>query len=345
MSGTALPLGPVMVDVAGTRVSEDDRRRLLHPHVGAVILFSRNYESPEQIAELAAEIRGLRDPALLIGVDHEGGRVQRFRSGYTPIPAMGALGEDWEQDREAASRRVQAAGFIVAVELAASGVDFTFAPVLDLNYGRSAVIGDRAFHRDPNAVSELATALIAGLARGGLTAVGKHFPGHGYASEDSHVAMPVDARTLEEIRAQDLIPYSRLVPLLGGVMPAHVTYVNVDPFPAGFSRFWLQTILRGQLGFEGAIFSDDLSMEAATAGGGIVQRAEAALSAGCDVAVVCNKPASADELLAGLRVPPNEKLQARLARLRARPTFATLAAARRDPQYAQAQQDLAAASA
>src|SRR5689334_6760079 len=269
MPGTELPLGPVMIDVAGTQLSDDDRIRLSHPHVGAVILFSRNYESPEQIAELTAEIRGLRNPALVIGVDQEGGRVQRFRSGYTPIPAMGMLGKIWEQDREAALRRVQAAGFIVAVELAASGVDFTFAPVLDLNYGRSAVIGDRAFHRDPDAVSELATALIAGLARGGLTAVGKHFPGHGYANQDSHVAMAIDARTLGEIRAQDLIPYSRLVPLLGGVMPAHVTYVNVDPFPAGFSKFWLQTILRGELSFQGAIFSDDLSMEAATAAGGI----------------------------------------------------------------------------
>ena len=335
-----LPLGQVMVDVAGTHLSDDDRARLLHPRVGAVILFSRNYASPEQIAELTAEIRGLRDPALLIGVDHEGGRVQRFRTGYTRIPPMRALGRDWDGDREGALRRAQAAGFLIAAELAASGVDFSFTPVLDLDFGRSGVIGDRAFHRDPVAVSELATALIAGLARGGLTAVGKHFPGHGYAHEDSHVAIPVDPRSLEEIRAQDLVPYERLVLLLGGVMPAHVSYPSVDPYPAGFSSFWLQRILREELRFDGAIFSDDLSMEGASVGGGIVARAQAALRAGCDMVVVCNQPAAADELLAGLRVTPGAELDERLTRLRARPTFATLAAAHNDAQYLEARSDL-----
>jgi len=339
----ALPLGPVMLDVAGKVLSDEDRARLRHPHVGAVILFARNYESPEQIAQLTAEIRSLRAPELLIGVDQEGGRVQRFRAGYTTIPSMGELGRDWDRDRTQAFARAQAAGFLIAAELASSGVDFSFTPVLDLDFGRSGVIGDRAFHADPEAVTELATALIAGLARGGLTAVGKHFPGHGYAHEDSHVAIPVDPRSLDEIRARDLVPYQRLALVLGGVMPAHVSYPNVDPHPAGFSSFWLQRILREELRFDGAIFSDDLSMEGASVAGGIVARAEAALGAGCDMAVVCNRPAAADELLAGLRSTPGPGLGERLARLRARPTYASLSAARADAQYASAQTELAAA--
>jgi beta-N-acetylhexosaminidase len=340
-----LPLGPVMLDVLGTRLTEEDRKRLTHPLVGAVILFARNYSSPEQLAELTREIRELREPQLLIGVDHEGGRVQRFRTSYTRIPPMGTFGQSWERDPDNATRGAQAAGYIIALELAGSGVDFTFAPVLDLDYGRSSVIGDRSFHRDPEAVSELATAFIAGLARGGLTAVGKHFPGHGYAEADSHVAMPVDARTIDEIRSRDMLPYRRLAQVLGGVMPAHVTYVNVDPAPAGFSRFWLQQILRGELGFDGAIFSDDLSMEGAALAGGIVQRAAAALGAGCDVAVVCNKPAAADALLAGLSYSSSKALDARLARLRARAVFTNLAAVRAHAQYAEAQDHLAAAIA
>lgn len=332
-----------MLDVAGTTLSDEDRKRLRHPHVGAVILFARNYESPEQLAQLTAEIRSLRAPELLIGVDQEGGRVQRFRTGYTAIPSMGELGRTWDRDRSHALGRTQAAGFLIAAELAASGVDFSFAPVLDLDYGRSGVIGDRAFHADPEAVTELAAALIAGLARGGLTAVGKHFPGHGYAQEDSHVAIPVDTRTLDEIRARDLVPYQRLALVLGGVMPAHVSYSSVDPDPAGFSSFWLQRILREELRFDGAIFSDDLSMEGASVAGGVVARAQAALRAGCDMAVMCNRPAAADELLAGLRSMPNPKLGERLARLRARPTYISLAAARGDAQYASAQTELAAA--
>lgn len=329
-----------MVDVAGKSLAEDDRARLLHPSVGAVILFARNYESPEQIAGLTAEIRALREPELLISVDHEGGRVQRFRAGYTAIPPMAELGRQWDSDPAGAVRRAKAAGFLIAAELAASGVDFSFTPVLDLNLGRSSVIGDRAFHADPNAVSELAGALIDGLTRGGVGAVGKHFPGHGYAHEDSHVAFPVDQRSLDEIRARDLVPYRRLAPLLGGVMPAHVAYPSVDPNPAGFSRFWLQQILRGELAFDGVIFTDDLSMEGASVAGGIVARAQAALQAGCDMVVVCNKPASADELLAGLKVAHDPQRNERLARLRAKPTYVSLSAARADTVYATALREL-----
>ena len=338
--GTQLPLGPVMVDVAGKSLSEEDRARLLHASVGAVILFARNYESPEQIAGLTAEIRALREPELLISVDHEGGRVQRFRAGYTAIPPMAELGRQWDNDPTGAVQRAQAAGFVIAAELAASGIDFSFTPVLDLNLGRSSVIGDRAFHADPNAVSELAGALVRGLARGGVGAVAKHFPGHGYAHEDSHVAFPVDRRSLDEIRAHDLVPYRRLASRLAGVMPAHVAYPSVDSSPAGFSSFWLQQILRGELAFDGVIFTDDLSMEGASVAGGIVARAQAALQAGCDMALVCNKPASADELLAGLKVAQDTRRNERLARLRAKPTYPSLSEARADTRYAAALREL-----
>jgi beta-N-acetylhexosaminidase len=337
-----LPLGPVVVDVIGKVLLPEDRTRLLHPAVGAVILFARNYESPEQIAELTAQIRALRTPELLICVDHEGGRVQRFRAGYTKMPSMAVLGQQWDRDPAAARQRAEAGGFIIACELASSGVDFSFTPVLDLEFGRSGVIGDRAFHRDPEAVSELAGALIAGLEQGGLSCVGKHFPGHGYAQEDSHVAIPIDTRTLDEIRVRDLIPYQRLVSVLGGVMPAHVRYPSVDPHPAGFSAFWLQRVLRQELGFGGAVFSDDLSMEGASVAGGIVARAQAALDAGCDMAVVCNQPAAADELLAGLNVQQSALRDERLQRLRARRAFPSLQAAQHDRRYQLAQQQLAA---
>jgi beta-N-acetylhexosaminidase len=296
-----MPLGPVMLDIAGTALTDDDRVRLRHHLVGGVILFSRNYNSPEQIVRLCGEIRELRDPPLLVTVDHEGGRVQRFKTGFTIMPPMALLGRLWDQDRDQATAMARAAGVLIAAELAAGGVDLSFTPVLDLDYGSSGVIGDRAFHRDPEAVAELAGALMTGLRERGMRAVGKHFPGHGFAPEDSHLEMPADRRTLDEI-ATDLVPYKRLIPLgLAAVMPAHVTYPAVDGAPAGFSRIWLQRILREELGFRGLIFSDDLSMEGAAVAGGIVQRGEAALGAGCDMVLVCNRPSAADELLAGLR--------------------------------------------
>jgi beta-N-acetylhexosaminidase len=339
MSGT-LPLGPVMLDVAGGRLADADRRRLAHPLVGGVILFQRNYVSPEQLAELSAEIRAVRTPELLIAVDHEGGRVQRFREGYTPIPPMAELGALWDADRAGARRRSEAAGFVIAAELTSSGIDFSFTPVLDIDFGRSGVIGNRAFHREPEAVGELASALIEGLARGGASAVGKHFPGHGFAAADSHVAIPIDPRPLSQIRAVDLAPYRRLAHQLAGVMPAHVIYPEVDQAPAGFSRIWLHDVLRDEIGFDGVIFSDDLSMEGAAGAGGIVARARAALSAGCDMVLVCNRPDFADELLDGLSWRADALWEGRVARMRSRRAYPSLAAARRDRSYQAALDDL-----
>ena len=333
MSTSALPLGPVMLDVLGLEVTDADRQRLLHPLTGGVILFQRNYASPEQVASLCGDIRALRSPELLIGVDHEGGRVQRFRPGYTLIPAMAELGALWNEDRSAARRRTEAAGVVIATELGASGVDFSFTPVLDIDFGRSGVIGSRAFHQDAEAVADLAAALITGLERGGSTGIGKHFPGHGFAGEDSHFEIPIDPRPLSEIRAVDLAPYRRLAQRLGGVMPAHVIYPAVDRVPAGFSQIWLQDVLRSEIGFDGLIFSDDLSMEAASIAGGIVARAGAALSAGCDMVLVCNRPDLADELLNGLVWHPADTREKRLARMRSTKRFASLAAAQRDGAY------------
>lgn len=307
-----IPLGPVMADVAGLRLDDADRRRLSHPLVGGIILFARNFESADQVKALTAEIRALRQPELLICVDHEGGRVQRFRDGFTAIPPMRRLGELWDRDRAAAVRAAESTGHAIGVELGAHGVDFSFTPVLDLDYGASSVIGDRAFHASPEAVGALGAALVRGLHSAGMGAVGKHFPGHGYASADSHVAIPVDGRSLEEIIATDVAPYRPAIAAgLAGVMPAHVVYTQVDPSPAGFSRFWLKDVLRTQLGFDGVIFSDDLSMEGASAAGGMVTRALAALEAGCDVVLLCNSPEAADDLLAGLpqRTYPVERLE------------------------------------
>jgi beta-N-acetylhexosaminidase len=263
-----------------------------------VILFARNYASSAQLKALTAEIRALRAPELLIAVDHEGGRVQRFREGFTPIPPMRTLGEAWDRDVAGAAREATRLGWTLAHELAAQGVDFSFTPVLDLDYGTSAVIGDRAFHRNPNAVAHLGAALVAGLAAGGMAAVGKHFPGHGFVAADSHVDVPVDGRELAALRAADLVPFGALVAAgLAGIMPAHVIYSAIDPHPAGFSRLWLREVLRGQLGFDGLIFSDDLGMAGARGAGDMVARAEAACAAGCDMVLVCNDPAGADEVL------------------------------------------------
>lgn len=292
--------GPAIIDVGGVALDEDDRRRLSHPAVGGVIFFARNYESPPQLLALVSEIRALR-PDILLCVDHEGGRVQRFRSGFSALPPMRRLGTVWDRDRAGALAAAHAAGLVIATELAAQGVDFSFAPVMDLDFGRSEVIGDRAFHADPSAVGELSTAFICGLGEGGMAAVGKHFPGHGYAAADSHVALPRDERPLEELLARDAAPYRPAIAAgLAAVMPAHVIYSQVDPEPAGYSRFWLQEILRGRLGFGGLIFSDDLSMEGAGTAGGIPERAGAALAAGCDMVLLCNDPHGQELLLDAL---------------------------------------------
>jgi beta-N-acetylhexosaminidase len=299
------PLGPVVLDPSGPALTEDDRRRLLHPAAGGAILFAHNYESPEQLLALTEEIESLREPALPICVDHEGGRVQRFAIGFTAIPPMRRLGMLWDRDREAARRAARAVGTVISAELGAHGVDFSFTPVLDLDYGNSAVIGHRAFHYDPNAVGALAAQLIEGLAGGGMAAVGKHFPGHGFAAADSHVAVPADERPARDIFRKDLVPYQAAIKAgMAAVMPAHVIYAQADPEPAGYSRYWLQEVLRGKLGFDGLIYSDDLSMEGAGTAGSIAERARAALGAGCDQVLLCQKPKDQELLLESLAATP-----------------------------------------
>jgi beta-N-acetylhexosaminidase len=294
------PLGPVVVDVAGLELAPGDREFLGHPLVGGVILFARNYASPDQLRALTEAIRGVRSPALLVAVDHEGGRVQRFVDGFTRLPPMRALGRIYDDDPALAENLAGAVGVVLASELAAHGVDFSFTPVLDIDFGSSGVIGDRAFHSEATAVARLAGALADGLRRVGMAAVGKHFPGHGHVRGDSHHEVPVDDRELAAIEAADLVPYRALIGRLDGVMPAHVIYPRVDARPAGFSPIWLQEILRGRLGFDGMVFSDDLSMEGASVAGGIVERGCAALDAGCDMVLVCNARAAAERLLDGL---------------------------------------------
>ncbi|MFM9970885.1 MAG: beta-N-acetylhexosaminidase [Burkholderiales bacterium] len=292
-----LPLGPVMLDVKGLVLEDDDQALLAHPLTGGVILFARNYESPEQLRALTTSIHAIRNPKLLIAVDHEGGRVQRFKDGFTIIPPMAEL----EGLGGAASQVARALGTVIANELLDHGIDFSFTPVLDVAFGRSSVIGNRAFSSDPQVLAMLAGALIEGLHAAGMASVGKHFPGHGHVQADSHTAVPVDDRHRGEIDACDILPYRRLIPKgLRAVMPAHVIFPQVDSQPAGFSRIWLQNILRGELGFEGMIFSDDLSMEGASTAGGIVERADAAFAAGCDMVLVCNAPHEAKRLLDGL---------------------------------------------
>jgi beta-N-acetylhexosaminidase len=295
-----LARGPVVVDVAGTALSDDERARLQHPLVGGVILFARNFESRRQLRKLCREIAGLRKPRLLICVDHEGGRVQRFRKGFTAIPPMRELGQLWDRDVLDACRRATEIGRTIGEELREVGIDLSFTPVLDLDWGPSGVIGDRALHHDARVVAMLARCLNHGLLLGGMANCGKHFPGHGFVRGDSHLELPVDERELEAILTDDAAPYHWLGDTLLSVMPAHVVYPAVDDRPAGFSARWLQEILRGRLGFQGLIFSDDLTMEGAAAAGDIVARADAAFGAGCDMVLVCNRPDLADSLLAGL---------------------------------------------
>ena len=319
MSGMALARGPVILGIEGTELSDADRARLAHPLAGGVILFSRNFEFCAQLKVLTASIRALRTPPLLICVDHEGGRVQRFRDGFTAIPAMRTLGAMWDSDVALAAGEAQRLGHLLAGELRAHGVDFSFTPVLDIDFGASAVIGDRALHGNPNAVAHLASCLRRGLNAGGCAAVAKHFPGHGFIAADSHVDLPVDGRTLDALEADDLIPFAVLSKEgLEAVMPAHVVYPAVDSVAAGFSRIWLQDILRGRLGFAGLIFSDDLGMAGAHAAGDIVARAEAAAAAGCDMVLACNDHAASDELLSRWKPAAQPDLARRAARMEGR---------------------------
>ncbi len=291
-----LALGPLMIDIAGTRLGDLDRERLCHPLVGGVILFSRNYENPGQLAALTSEIHALRAP-FLIAVDHEGGRVQRFREGFTRLPAMATLGRLWDRHPAGALEAARQVGYVLAAELRSRGVDYSFTPVLDLDYGPSRVIGDRAFHRRPDAVIALAGALTAGLREGGMGSCGKHFPGHGYVIPDSHVELPVDDRSLEAMQ-DDLLPYRRLD--LDAVMAAHVIYNCMDCNTAVFSNRWIG-YLRNDIKFFGVVFTDDLSMQGAGIVGGMLDRVDAAYRAGCDMLLVCNSPDAVGEVLAGWR--------------------------------------------
>ena len=292
-------LGPVMLDVAGTSLDGDDLRRIQHPLTGGVILFARNYTDRAQLCALTSAIHAAK-PSAIIAVDHEGGRVQRFKTdGFTALPPMRQLGLLWDKDVLGATRVATDVGFILAAELRACGVDLSFTPVLDLDYGASSVIGDRAFHHDARVVALLAKSLNHGLSLAGMANCGKHFPGHGYAKADSHTEVPVDDRALATILASDAAPYDWLGLGLAGVMPAHVVYPQVDPHPAGFSKKWL-SILRQQMDFTGVIFSDDLSMEGASVAGDVVDGANAAIKAGCDMVLICNATDKADDLLSRL---------------------------------------------
>ncbi|GJG96353.1 beta-N-acetylhexosaminidase [Cupriavidus pauculus] len=307
--------GPVVLDVVGKQLNADDERRIAHPLTGGVILFARNFESRAQLVTLTRAIRNVRDD-VLICIDHEGGRVQRAKTdGFTHLPAMAKLGQLWDRDVLLATKAAIACGYVLAAELRACDIDLSFTPVLDLDFGRSGVIGDRAFHADPRVVTMLANHLTHGLLLAGMANCGKHFPGHGYVEADSHVAVPVDERPLDEILAHDARPYDWMGPALASVMPAHVIYPKVDPNPAGFSRLWLQDILRAQMGFEGVIFSDDLSMEGASVAGTVTQGAKAALDAGCDMVLICNSPEKADQLLAELGTPAGKASQRRIRKL------------------------------
>lgn len=309
-AGQQMP-GPLMIDIAGTELTDLDRERLCHPLVGGIILFTRNYKNREQLTALCAEIHALREPRLLIAVDHEGGRVQRFREGFTRLPAMRKLGELYARDPEEGLAAARAAGEVLAGELLACGVDFSFTPVLDLDYGQSSVIGDRSFGRDPESVSALANALIAGLHAAGMKSCGKHFPGHGHVVADSHVAIPVDERPLEQLQ-EDIAAFR--LGAVDAVMPAHVIYPRVDHRPAGFSPVW-HRMLREELGFDGVVFSDDLSMEGASVAGGILERVSAAWNAGCDMLLVCNAPDAAGQVLAEWKMAPDPQRGARILKL------------------------------
>jgi beta-N-acetylhexosaminidase len=312
-------LGPLMVDIAGTSLSAEDVRVLTHPQVGSVLLFTRNYQDPRQVAELTASIRALRTPHLLIAVDHEGGRVQRFREGFTRLPAARLLGRRFDEDRRDALGLAQSVGWLMAAELRAVGVDFSFAPCIDLDYGVSEIIGDRAFHADPDIVAALGVATMSGLREGGMAAIAKHFPGHGAVVADSHVALPVDRREFADLEA-DIRPYRLLIENnLPGIMAAHVVFPSMDALPASLSHRWITGVLRGELGFHGCVFADDLSMAGAAAFGDVVARAGLALAAGCDVLPICNDRHSVELVLEAFGANVGSAAsQARLVRMRAR---------------------------
>lgn len=312
-----MSLGPLMVDLAADCMSVDERELLRSPQVGGVILFSRNFTSVERLIQLIEEIHEIRHPRLLIAIDQEGGRVQRLREGFTQLPAINLLGQIYDTEPKRASKLATASGWLMASELRSIGIDFSFAPILDLNYGVSQVIGDRAFHKNPEIVSILATRYIHGMRNAGMQAVGKHFPGHGAVTADSHIELPTDTREFQDIATQDLVPFKRLIDNgLAGLMSAHVVYEKVDPQIATFSKLWLQDVLRKQLEFNGVIFSDDLSMKAALCEGDeYLTRTQKALDAGCDMALICNSSENACLVAEQLENYNNPASQIRLTRM------------------------------
>jgi beta-N-acetylhexosaminidase len=320
-----MTLGPLMIDVQGTSLTQEDRELLANPLVGGLILFTRNFVGIEQLEELIREARGIRTPPLLIGVDHEGGRVQRFRKDFTVLPPMRTIGRQYDIDEQSGRQLARQSGWLLAAELRAVGVDISFAPVVDLDYGVSSVIGDRAFHKDPRVVAELAVAFLSGMRDAGMMGTAKHFPGHGAVAPDSHVAMPVDRRELSDMD-DDLYPYQRLIDNgLGSIMAAHVVFSAVDPLPAGFSKRWLQDELRGRMGFKGAIFSDDLNMAGAGIVGDMPERVRAALAAGCDMVPCCNNRQGVLQVIESLGGSEDPVSQIRLARLHGKPAADRLA--------------------
>ena len=310
-----LPLGPLMVDIAGLTLDAQEKQHLCSPMVGAVILFSRNYKNRQQVTELIREIKSLRHPQLLVAVDQEGGRVQRFRDDFFPLPALKRIGECYRSQPNQALEYSYCAGRLMALELADVGVDFSFAPVLDIADIHSDVIGDRAFHPSAEVITELAEAHIRGMNSAGMSATGKHFPGHGGVAGDSHHMKPVDPRPMEELQSRDLKPFSTLAKQLDGVMTAHVDFPNIDSRLPTFSPFWIHQILRQSLGFDGVVFSDDLSMKGAHEAGSPLDRTVAALDAGCDMALICNDPQSARAVAESLDIP-QPPVQTRMERMR-----------------------------
>ncbi|WP_206841402.1 beta-N-acetylhexosaminidase [Marinobacterium iners] len=310
--------GVLMLDIEGTALNAVETEQIKSPQVGGLILFSRNYDNPDQLKSLMTSIRALRAD-LLVAVDQEGGRVQRFREGFTRLPPMAALGRRWLQNPHHAIACAHELGWLMATELRRFDIDISFAPVLDLDWGQSSVIGDRAFGADPEVVIQLAGGVMAGMHEAGMAATGKHFPGHGWVQADSHLELPIDERSMAEIEEQDLRPFDALIRRgLDGVMPAHVVYSQVCSAPAGFSSYWLQQVLRQRLHFDGVIFSDDLSMEGASQAGSYAERCDRALAAGCDMVLVCNHPDGAGQVLEHLQAG-SVAASHRLARMRARP--------------------------
>ncbi len=335
--------GRVMLDLAATGLDAADRRRLQHPCCAGVILFSRNYESREQLCALCDEIKALRDPPLLIAVDQEGGRVQRFRAEFTAIPAMHQIGLLWDADAQQGAHAAHDAAVVIGMELAECGIDFSFAPVLDIDHGHSRVIGDRAFHASPDAVIELGRAFIAGLNQCGMVAIGKHFPGHGAIETDSHDDVAIDDREFAEIERIDLRPFAELCANgLAGVMPAHVIYPRLDARPAGFSSVWLQDILRKRIRFQGIIFSDDLSMQGASIAGDTPARAQAAIAAGCDIVLVCNAPDDTDAVLDSVGATACDVQVTRILALHRKAREHAPVVADADTRYARARDNIAA---